>query len=93
DYEKILLMNTPVFRGDYRPYFQHESIFDDQPYSRRLRRRLINTGQRVELEKTYVVLFGAVNRDSIIEHENSTFLRGLSGWLPFGYITVNNAMK
>lgn len=39
------------------------------------------------------MLFGAVNRDSIIEHENSTFLRGLSGWLPFGYITVNNAMK
>lgn len=39
------------------------------------------------------MLFGAVNRDSIIEHENITFLRGLSGWLPFGYITVNNAMK
>lgn len=74
--------NSPQWRK--RPYFQHESIFDDQPYGR----RLINAGQRVELEKKHVVLFGAVNRDSIIEHENGTFLKGLSGWLPLGYITV-----
>lgn len=85
--EKIF--NLLQIQSTKRPFFEHELIFDDKPYGR----RLINSGQREELEKKHVVLFGAVNRDSIIKNENDIFLKGLSGWLPLGYITVNNAMK
>ncbi|WP_102409459.1 hypothetical protein [Vibrio cyclitrophicus] len=84
---KQIRKHSPQWRQ--RPYFQHESIFDDKPYGR----RLINVGQRKELEKKHVVLFGAVNRNSILKHKNGIFLKSLSGWLPLGYITVKNAMK
>ncbi|CAE6901050.1 hypothetical protein ACOMICROBIO_GDFFDHBD_01522 [Vibrio sp. B1REV9] len=85
--DNIFQMLQTQFRK--RPFLQHGSIFDDKPYGR----RLINAGQRQELEKKHVVLFGAVNRDSMIEHEDGTFLIGLSGWLPLGYVTVKNALK
>ncbi|PMP52632.1 hypothetical protein [Vibrio splendidus] len=72
-----------------KPFFKHSSILDDKPYGR----RLINAGQREELEKKHVILFGAVNRDSIIKKRNGVFLEHLSGWLPLGYVTVKKAME
>ena len=63
------------------------SIKDDTPYGR----RLINSGQKDELVNKHVILFGAVNRDSL--KADGKYLHELSGWLPLGYITTNNVLK
>ena len=70
-----------------RPYYNHPSIKDDEPFGR----RLINTGQRNELKTKHVVLFGAINRDKIVK--NGIYIEKVDCWLPLSYITVNNAMK
>lgn len=62
------------FNKSNRPYYNHPSIQDDKPYGR----RLINSGQRNELAKKHVVLFGAINRDKVIK--DGIYLKQLDCW-------------
>jgi len=70
-----------------KPDGQQLIIEDDIPYGR----RLINGGQRWGIKDKNVILFGAVDRDSI--KKDGEYLTGLSGWLPLGYITTNNVLE